>query len=236
MNNWRCFDQILGPPVCQLCGSEGIGPEICAGCFRDLPRAGRVCGLCARPVLQEGVCPACVLRRPVYHRARVPFIYDFPVNRLIHRLKYGGTRCHARLLGELVGRALRRFRCLPPVIIPVPSHRRRLKQRGFDQAVSIATSVARLTGSRLMTGLCMRCRDTPPLWPLSVLDRRRALRGAFVCRAPAPPRVAIFDDILTTGATASSLARTLRLAGADLVEVWAVARSPGVTAQAPAKV
>ena len=103
MNIWRYIDQMLGPPLCQLCGAEGIGPEICAGCYRDLPRARSVCPLCARPVPVEGVCPACSLRRPLYDRARVPFIYDFPVNRLIRRLKYGGARSHGRLLGELTG-------------------------------------------------------------------------------------------------------------------------------------
>ncbi len=228
MNIWRFIDQFLGPPVCQLCGSQGIGPEICAGCYRDLPRARRTCPICARPVPLEGICPSCSLRRPAYDRARVPFIYDFPVNRLIHRLKYGGTRSHGRLLGELTGRAPKRNGSLPPVIVPVPLHRRRLRQRGFDQALSIASWVARITGSKLTTGLCVRRRDTPPLWPLSAPDRRRLLKSAFVCRGRAPPSVAIFDDILTTGATADALARTLRSAGADEVEVWAVARSPGV--------
>jgi ComF family protein len=227
MNIWRHIDQILGPPLCQLCGAEGIGPEICAGCYRDLPRARWVCPLCARPVPVEGICPACSLRRPLYDRARVPFIYDFPVNRLIHRLKYGGARSHGRLLGELTGHALKRNRSLPRVIVPVPLHRKRLSQRGFDQALSIANSVARITGSTLMAGLCVRRRDTPPLWPLSAADRRRLLRGAFLCRDRAPASVAIFDDILTTGATADAMARTLRSAGADQVEVWAVARSPG---------
>ena len=176
----------------------------------------------------EGVCPACSLRRPGYDRARVPFIYDFPVNRLIHRRKYGGTRSHGRLLGELTGRALKRNPSLPRVIVPVPLHRRRLRQRGFDQALSIANSVARITGSKLMTGLCVRRRDTPPLWPLSAPDRRRLLKDAFLCRGRAPASVVIFDDILTTGATADAMARILRSAGADEVEVWAVARSPGV--------
>lgn len=227
VNIWRIFDHLLGPPVCQLCGAAGIGPEICAGCYRDLPRAGNSCLICARPVPVPGICSGCGLRPPVWDRARVPFVYDFPVSRLIHRLKYGGVRSHARLLGELVGRALRRVDNLPDAVVPVPLHRRRLRQRGFNQAQDIAGHVARVTGTKLVNGLCVRRQDTPPLWSLSARQRRRLLADAFECRNGPPERLALFDDVLTTGATAGALARALRSAGAAVVEVWAVARSPG---------
>lgn len=239
MNIWRCFDHLLGPPTCQLCGARGLGPEICGGCYRDLPRARLACPVCAGPVPVAGVCPGCVLHPPAYDRARVPFIYGFPVNRLIHRLKYGGVRSHARLLGELVGRAMRRIETLPEAIVPVPLHPRRLRQRGFDQARDIAAFVAGATGLRLRAGLCVKRRYTPPLWPLTAGERRRLLEGTFECRGRPPSRVAVFDDILTTGATANALARILRAAGADEVELWAVARSPLMSAgsiQPPANV
>lgn len=238
MNICTVFNQALGPPICQLCGARGIGPEICAGCYRDLPRAHQSCPICARPVLLPGTCSRCLRRAPAYDRARVPFVYGFPVNRLIHRLKYGGIQCHARLLGEITGHALKRVVPAPEAIIPVPLHPARLRRRGFDQARVIAAHVGRVTGVTVRGGLCRRRRDTPPLWPLPPEERRKVLRGAFECRDLPPTRVALFDDILTTGSTAEALAGTLRAAGSREIEIWAVARSPasGVAAnQAPTK-
>lgn len=226
MNIWTILDHLLGPPVCQLCGGRGVGPEICAGCYRDLPRAQWACPICARPVRQVGTCASCLQHPPAFARARVPFVYAFPVNRLLHRLKYQDVRCHARLLGELAGRTLRRVRRLPQAIVPVPLHRRRLRTRGFNQAEEIAAFVGRASGVPIRRTLCVRCRDTPPLWPLSATERRKLLAGAFDCAERPPARVAVFDDILTTGATADALARVLLRAGAQEVEVWAIARSP----------
>ncbi len=207
-----------------------MGPEICFGCFRDLPRAARSCPICARPVSTEGACGCCLLRRPVYDKARVPFVYAFPVDRMIQRLKYNGILSHARLLGELVGHALGRTDGRPEAIAPVPPHPRRLRQRGFDQVIEIARFVAALTRVPLVSGLCVRLLDTPPLWPLGAQERRRILTGAFECRVRPPERVAVFDDILTTGSTADAMASALRSAGAREVEVWAVARSPSLAA------
>ena len=238
MNICSIIDHALGPPVCQLCGARGIGPEICAGCYRDLPRAPRQCPVCARPVLVPGTCGGCLRRAPAFDRARVPFVYAFPVNRLIHRLKYGGVQCHARLLGEITGHALKRVDTRPELIIPVPLHRARLRERGFDQARVIAWYVSRVTGIGLGTGLCRRRTNTPPLWSLPPEERRRVLRQAFECRGRPPARVVLFDDILTTGSTAEALTRVLRAAGSRDVEVWAVARSPatgGTLDQAPGK-
>jgi len=191
-----------------------------------MPRAVRACTVCARPALTDGVCSGCLLRSPTYDRAKVPFIYGFPVDRLIQRLKYGGVLSHARLLGELTGHALRRKTGRIEALIPVPPHPKRLRQRGFDQVLEIGRYLRGTVGLPLLAGLCIRRRDTPPLWSLGSSERRRILKGAFECRGNLPRRVAVIDDILTTGSTADALATALRAAGAREVEVWAVARSP----------
>lgn len=227
MNICTVIDRVAGPPVCQLCGDPGVGPEICLGCYRDLPRARYPCPTCARPCSVPGPCVECVSRPPVFARARATFVYGFPVDRMIRRLKYRGRLPHARLLGELLGHSVRRLKPPPAAIVPVPLHRRRLRQRGFNQAREIAAAVARVTALPLRDRLCARRLDTPPLWSLDPSRRRSELTQAFECRDTPPPRVAIVDDVLTTGATATSLATILRRAGALHVEVWAVARSPG---------
>jgi ComF family protein len=227
VNICTIIDRVAGPPACQLCGDPGVGPEICLGCYRDLPRARYPCPTCARPCSVPGSCVECVSRPPVFARATATFVYGFPVDRMIRRLKYRGRLPHARLLGELLGHAVRRFKTPPAAIVPVPLHRRRLRQRGFNQAREIAAAVARVTALPLRDRLCARRLDTPPLWSLDPSRRRSELTQAFECRDTPPPRVAIVDDVLTTGATATSLATILRRAGALHVEVWAVARSPG---------
>lgn len=136
------------------------------------------------------------------------------------------------MLGELLGHAARRRRPRPDVLVPVPLHHRRWRERGFNQARELAAAVHRVCGLELLDAACQRLRDTPPLWGLPPPRRRRHLRGAFrVTRAVEGIRVALIDDVLTTGATADALACALYSAGAARVEVWTVARAAG--AQAP---
>lgn len=234
MNIWTTIDRFLGPPVCQLCGGRGLGPEICRGCYRDLPRAHRACPSCARPTVAVGRCSQCVRKRPVFTRAMVPFVYAFPVDKMIRRLKYRERLPHARLFGELLGHAARRLDCPPAGLVPVPLHRRRLRQRGFNQAREIASAAARVAAIPLLDRACVRRVDTPPLWALDPAQRRACLSGAFECHAVLPARVAVVDDVLTTGSTVTALVRALKRAGAREVQVWAVARSPGTAAPASA--
>lgn len=222
----RDFADRLWPPDCQACGGVGLGPEICRGCFRDLPRATIACARCAAPLPATGHCGACLARPPGFQRAVVPFLYMFPIDRLLQRLKFHGRLEHARLLGELLGHHVRRRSNQVNLIVPVPLHRKRLMERGFNQAQELAHWVSRRSALTLRSDLCCRISDTPPLWPLSPRNRARELRDAFECRGDiAGARLAIVDDILTTGATASALARVLFDAGAKRVEIWAVARA-----------
>jgi ComF family protein len=231
VNIWRDFIQSLCPPVCQLCGGPGLSPDICAGCLRDLPRPARVCPRCAAALPRAGLCGGCLRRPPDWDAAVAPFRYAFPVDRLIHRLKYDGRIEHGRLLGLLLARVVRR-RPRPDRIVPVPLHVARWRERGFNQATEIARPLGRVLGVPLDARLCRRARPTPPLWPLGPARRRRLLEGAFEVDSLARgERVAVVDDVLTSGATANALARALREAGAGAVEIWAVARAAGPAAR-----
>jgi ComF family protein len=126
----------------------------------------------------------------------------------------------------------------PDRIAPVPLHLARWRERGFNQATELARPLARRLGVPLDERLVARRRATPPLWRLGPADRRRLLAGAFEARRDLTGlRIAVVDDVLTSGATADALARELRRAGAARVEIWAVARASGPRAavQAPAK-
>lgn len=237
VDKWLNFAQSLCGSVCQLCGGDGLSPDICGGCLRDLPRARTVCPRCAASLPVAALCGECQRRPPAFDSAFAAFRYAFPVDRLIQRLKYEGRLEHGRMLGLLLGRAARR-QPLPDALIPVPLHVTRWRERGFNQALEIARPVARMTGVRLDTGCCRRSRPTPPLWSLEPASRRRLLSGVFTVTGEVTGlHLALVDDVLTSGATAGALAAELKRAGAARVDVWTVARSqgrPGPRSQAPA--
>lgn len=152
---------------------------------------------------------------------------------LIGRFKYAGALHYGALLGRLLSDACGGRRL--DGVVPVPLHPARLAERGFNQARELARPLARSGGLRLLDDVCRRDVATPPQAGLTARERYRNLEGAFVVVAElAGQRLAVVDDVLTTGSTAAALSRELLRAGAASVEVWAVAR--GGTAQAGAKV
>lgn len=231
VDDWRvrwpfCF-------ACELCAAPADASGICAGCRGDLPWIGAACRLCARPLGAPGRCGRCLQRAPPWSRAIAPLAWTFPVDALVSRFKYRGALHLGALLGRLLAEACRGRG--PDGIVPVPLHRRRMVERGFNQARELAIPIARASGVPLLDAVCERAVATPPQAGLSARERRGGLRNAF--RASGAIRgleLAIVDDVLTTGSTAEALTRELLRAGAVAVEVWAVAR--GGTAQAGAKV
>lgn len=117
---------------------------------------------------------------------------------------------------------------MPHLIIPVPLTARRYRERGYNQASELALPIRRMTGMPVRNDLVRRTRETREQTALNRKARRQNLRGAFevVGQLPAP-HVAILDDVVTTGSTVDELAKVLRRAGAQQIEVWAVARAVG---------
>jgi len=218
---------------CELCGAPAGHAGICAPCRADLPWIGRACPRCARPSAVPGPCGRCRRDPPPWSGAIAPLAWRFPVDALIGRFKYAGALHYGALLARLLSEACGDRR--PDGIVPVPLHPARLVERGFNQARELARPLARAAGLRVLDDVCRREVATPPQAGLSARQRWRNLEGAFeVVSALAGRRLAVVDDVLTTGATAAALSRALLGAGAASVEVWAVAR--GGTAQAGAKV
>lgn len=155
------------------------------------------------------------------------FRYEEPVRYLIRGLKFNARYSHARLLGSLLADRVGRLTRPPEAIIPVPLHPSRYRERGFNQSLDIARAVARETGIPADPAACRRVLATNAQTGLTARERRRNIRRAFAVVKPLPYRhVAILDDVVTTGATAWELAKTLRRAGvAECIEVWACARA-----------
>ena len=224
LNKCSQIAQTLLPQACLLCGADGGGRQICAPCDADLPRLPEHrCEVCAIVLSSGTVCGACLVRPPRFARIVAPFSYYFPLTALIHAYKYGGRLAHARALGSALAAVVARD---ADVIVPMPLAPRRLAERGFNQALEIARFVARAVGLPLLPHACRKVVDTPPQAALPWKERSKNVRRAFVCDADLRgKRVAVVDDVLTTGATLNELARVLRRAGAIEVTGWVVART-----------
>lgn len=176
---------------------------------------------------RQACCPVCGGGAPRgFDCAFAPYRYEFPLVELVHGLKYGGQIATARILGTLLGRRIaERGRPAVDAIVPVPLFARREARRGYNQAQEIAVFASAPLRLPVMRQLARRVRDTAPQAQLPAADRRDNVKDAFVLGGVPPPRVAIVDDVLTTGATVESLARALRAGGCGRIEVWAVARA-----------
>jgi ComF family protein len=217
----------LLPAQCVLCGRRADRTATCGGCRHDLPRLGDACPRCALPSPGNAVCGDCLAHPPPLDFAVAAFRYEFPVDRMIQALKYAGQLAHAQALGIALADAVSGMDALDVIdaLVPLPLAPARQRERGFNQAVEIARRVAAARGTALDHGL-VRVRDTPPQASLAPRERARNMRGAFVARHPfAGRRVAIVDDVMTTGASLHAAARALRAAGARVTGALVVART-----------
>jgi len=173
------------------------------------------------------ICGPCHQRPPPFASSHIPFRYAAPLDYLLQQLKFHQRLYLAALLGDLLAEGLAgREGALPECLLPVPLSPGRLRERGYNQSQELARVVSRRLAIPLEGGLCERQRETAPQTALDGKARRRNLRGAFRVQGDSLPRhVAIIDDVVTTGTTVGELARTLRRAGVDRVEVWACARA-----------
>lgn len=219
----------LYPPRCVLCGQHGFGKhDLCQGCLASLPYNSLACMQCGVPLTQsETTCGPCRMRPPPYAISHIPFKYASPLDHLLQQLKFHQQLHLATLLGRLMSEGLTgRERALPECLLPVPLHNNRIRERGYNQALELARVLSHRLSIPLEVGLCHRQRATAPQTSLDGDQRRRNLRGAFVLREGCvPSHVAIVDDVVTTGTTVNELAKTLRRAGVETVEVWACARA-----------
>jgi len=202
---------------------------LCAACEHSLMQlpAPR-CPLCALRTPGGESCGRCIAKRPAFDATLCIADYDFPADVLVQALKFRGELALAGLFGRMIRRrldaaALADVDCM----VPVPLSDPRMRERGFNQSMEVARSVAAAGGPPVDAALAMRARDTSPQAGLPWKERARNLRGAFQCEPRAHGlRVALVDDVMTTGSTLDELAATLKLAGAARVVNWVVARTP----------
>lgn len=233
VNNWLRIGHLL-PRHCYLCGHPHPDQlDLCAACLQDLPRIQHSCQQCGLPIAADSLvqrCGQCLRQAPPYDHTLSAFIYSDPLKPLITRMKFSGNLALARLLGELVYEEINtKISDMPEAILPVPLHPRRLKQRGFNQAIELARPLAKQMRIPVLIDAVERQVNTPSQTGLSKKQRRRNLRHAFQVTQTLPySHIVLLDDVITTGQTVSALAERLKSAGVKQVDCWSVARAlPG---------
>lgn len=235
---WLNFVQFcLLPPTCVLCQRPGqYQLDLCRSCQQALPRNPNTCLGCALPLppAADGLhCGQCQQAAPLVHTTLAAFRYDDPVSQLVGQFKYQRRLVAGRVLGAGLADVVQaHYRHLPwpEVLLPVPLHPHRLRERGYNQSLLIARDLSRALQIPLTINALCRIRPTPPQQGLKADERRRNLQGAF---ALAPgwnhhwQRVALIDDVVTTMSTVREIARILQLNGGTGLEihVWCLARA-----------
>ena len=213
-----------------LCtASKGGDIGLCAECLNGLPWHRQPhCPQCGLTSSFNQFCGHCLKSSPAFDLTRALFRYEYPLDAMLQRYKYTHLLTMANTLGQLMADSFIAGpdAIMPDVIIPMPLHQQRLQERGFNQAVEIAKVISKQLGLTLDTKSCIRVKLAPPQVSLPLKQRVKNMRGAFNCNSSMHgKRVALVDDVMTTGASLNELAKTVKSAGAAHVECWVVART-----------
>ncbi len=230
--NWITIIQnAVFRPTCILCGNPGFNMlDLCESCHRHLPKNLHCCYRCAEifpaPAAVPTLCGRCISETPAFDETYAPFIHQDDIRYLITGLKFGAQFKNARLLGGLLAEFVQQSAETPDLILPVPLHIARYRERGFNQSLEIARTVSKLMAIPLDYASCIRHKDTAHQTGLNAKSRQKNLNRAFSCIKPINVHhVAILDDVMTTGSTANALAGVLKKAGVNRVDVWVCARA-----------
>ena len=217
------------PQRCELCAGVSGTALVCGACMRDLPWLPRACPVCAQPS-GGSVCGHCLSDPPAFDATIAAFSYAFPIDRLIHSLKYQGRLalaewCADAILARREGANVA-ISSRPHRLIALPLAVERQRERGYNQALEIARVIGARTGSPLLPRGLSRVRATPPQAALPWTERAKNVRGAFACDIDLSGlAIALVDDVMTTGASLAEAAKVLKASGAVSVENWVVART-----------
>jgi len=226
---------------CMLCRLKNAYiSNICKHCLEDLPWNRQYCNQCALPLPtindQQDVCGQCLSSSPFFSTTRTAFCYQFPINRLITKFKDKQNPPMGKALGQLLAYSLSNDSSIqnnpPELIIPVPSHRKSINRRGYNPTQIIAKTLSNQLSIPSASNFISKRNHSEQQKALSASERLINLANVFsitktgASSLPNYYRVAIVDDVVTTGATANTLSKLLLEAGVQDVIVWALARTP----------
>lgn len=219
------------PPICIICNSLSERKiDLCKSCEDDLPFLKNCCKRCAVPLPeQQTLCGTCLYQSPPFDRTFALFHYREPIDQLILDLKFNYKLINARVLGELLAKFLSeqyRDQDLPEMIIPVPLHKVRLSERGYNQVLEITRVVAKKLNIKIDKSNILRSKNTLAQALLPANQRHENIKGAFTIRKMISYKhVVVIDDVITTGNTITELCKLLKRNGVSKIDVWCCARA-----------
>ena len=217
---------LLFPQWCVGCGKEG--ELLCYSCHHSLPRiTPPLCPRCGKPQPSGTLCPSCIGWQAEIDGIRSPFRFDGVTRQAIHQLKYRNLRALAVPLAKLLNDYLVANPLPGEILVPVPLHQKRLRERGYNQSSLLAKELGKLIKLPVIGDCLVRKRNTPPQTRTTTVDERRSnVADAFACRnySPKGKQVLLIDDVSTSGATLDACAAALKTAGANSVWGLALAR------------
>jgi ComF family protein len=229
--------------ICLLCDAPtGRDRNLCPACEAELPWIASACRTCGLPLPEHTdqlFCGECLRTPSPFELAITPLHYRQPLSQLITGFKHHHQLIAGELLGDLLAQEIRdhyllcggnrvdALELMPEVILPVPLHWTRRLWRGYNQSILLGKQLGRTLDIPCHTNILKRVQRTPSQQGLGREDRLRNLKGAFRINAPLRyQRVALLDDVVTTGATATEIAQLLLKNGAEEIHLWAIARTP----------
>jgi ComF family protein len=224
----------LLPQYCLFCREKTTNHfTICTNCIAALPKNISHCYRCSLPLEQseysgQRLCGNCLSHRYYYDQVYSPFLYSEGIRYLISQFKYHHKLHYSAVLTKLFTEASTRqdsFK-LPQVFLPMPMHRIRMRQRGFNQALELARLLSRYFQIPMDCRSLLRIRNTDLQASLNRKERQKNVRQAFGLAKPLQyQHVALIDDVMTTGCTVNEAAHVLKTAGIRQVDIWCIARA-----------
>ena len=223
---------VIYPPRCLTCTEPTEqGANLCADCWADTTFiTGAICDICGTPLLGEAdgqiKCDGCIAHRPAWDTGRAAVIYAGGGRRAVLSLKHGDRLDMAKPLAEWMVRSAEDLLQRADAIVPVPLHWRRLFKRKFNQSVELSWHLSKISGTPCIPDLLVRDKFTASQDGLTREERHENQRGVFLVhkRREIPKNILLVDDVMTTGATLSACAETLRAVGAERIDALVLAR------------
>ena len=220
----------LAPKLCITCNTPLVDTTLpcCSECYPKLPFQRDTCTYCGQRFTGPiDYCGTCITQPPPFDRCFCPFEYAPPIDEQIIKLKYRQNPHIARDIAAMLATEIRDANIdLPELLIPAPLHRKRLFQRGYNQSALLAKHLSKEFNIPVEYHSLSKHKATANQAELPLKARQSNLKNAFsIKRSIMASHVAIIDDVITTGSTASEIAKILKRKGVDYVQVWGVAHT-----------
>jgi len=200
---------------------------ICDICYPKLPFLDNACQHCGQPFNADAdICGRCIKSSPIYDQCFYAFKYEYPIDKQICQFKYSERPELAKPIAKLLYHEIKQhYLPTPELLIPVPVHTRKLRERGFNQSLLLTKILSSLTGIPYANSID-KYRHTSPQAQQTLKQRHNNIKNSFRLNTKINAKhVAIIDDVITTGATVSEISKILQKNGVDYIQVWGVAHT-----------